>query len=436
MEKVQASFKGIIPFLVFIAVYLGSGIFFQMQGTAMAFYQVPAPVAILAGIAVAFAFFKGTISQKFYDFIEGCGNHDIIIMCMIYILAGAFATVSKTIGGVESAANFGLSFIPAQFIAAGIFVISCFISISIGTSVGTVVALAPIAIELAAKSGVVLPILLASVLGGAMFGDNLSFISDTTIAATRSQGVDMKDKFRINAFIAFPAAAVTTILLLIFGRPEEIISVGEYSYDLIKILPYVFVLVSAAAGLNVFVVLALGTLFSGVIGFAYGSFSVLGWVNEIYKGFTGMTEIFLLSMLTGGLARMSSVEGGIQWILESIKNTIHGHKTAELGIGLLAFVTSMAVANNTVAIIIDGPVAKEITSKYNLDPKRTASLLDIFSCIAQGAIPYGAQMLILLGFTAGAVSPLHVLPFLWYNQILLIFALLAIIFHKSAVKSK
>lgn len=429
-QKVQASFKGVVPFLIFIVLYLGAGIVFQMRGTPMAFYQVPAPVAILAAIAAAFFLFKGSINQKFSDFIDGCGNHDIVIMCMIYILAGAFATVTKTIGGVEAAANFGLSIIPVQFIAAGIFLISCFISISIGTSVGTVVALAPIALELANKSGVGVPLMLASVLCGAMFGDNLSFISDTTIAATRSQGCEMKDKFRANVAISFPAAIIAAVLLLIFARPEQVISAGPYTYDLIKVLPYLFVLIAAALGVNVFVVLGLGTVFAGIIGLSYQSFTFIGWVNEVYKGFTSMTEIFLLSMLTGGLAKLSAVEGGIGWILQSVKKFIKGKKTAELGIGILAWLTAAATANNTVAIIIDGPVAKEISNKYALEPKRVASYLDLFSCIAQGILPYGAQMLILLSFTNGAVNPLQVLPYMWYNHILLIVALISIIVYK------
>ncbi|MGL5722886.1 MAG: Na+/H+ antiporter NhaC family protein [Brevinema sp.] len=436
MEKVQASFKGIVPFLVFIAVYLGAGIFFQMRGTEMAFYQVPAPVAMLAGIAVAFVLFKGDTQTKFYNFIEGCGNHDIMIMCMIYILAGAFATVTKAIGGVESAANFGLSIIPAQYIAAGIFFIACFISISIGTSVGTIVALGPIGIELATKSGVSTPLIIAAILGGAMFGDNLSFISDTTIAATRSQGCDMKDKFRTNAKIAFPAAFLTIILLLIFGRPEVIVPTGiDNTYNLVKVLPYLFVLVTAAFGWNVFIVLVLGTIFAGIIGFSTGAFTLIGWVNQVYNGFTGMTEIFLLSLLTGGLARMSTVQGGIAWILQSVQNVIHGKKTAELGVGILSSLAGMATANNTVAIIIAGPVAKQISNKYELDPKRVASLLDIFSCIFQGILPYGAQMLIILSFTQGTISPIEVLPYMWYSFILLFFVLGAIVWTSRPQKA-
>ncbi|MGL4394729.1 MAG: Na+/H+ antiporter NhaC family protein [Brevinema sp.] len=432
MKNTQASFKGIIPFLVFIILYLGAGIAFHMQGVGMAFYQLPAPMAMLAAIIVAFMLFRGSIQDKFNHFVDGCGNHDIMIMCMVYILAGAFATVTKAIGGVESAANLGLSIIPPQYIAAGIFTIACFISISIGTSVGTIVALGPIGIDLASKSGVSAALIIAAILGGAMFGDNLSFISDTTIAATRSQKCDMKDKFRVNSVIAFPAAIITIILLLIFGRPETIVTVSSYEYNWVTILPYLFVLIAAANGLNVFIVLVLSTIFAGVIGFASGAFTFMGWVNQVYNGFTGMTEIFLLSLFTGGLARMSKEEGGISWILKNVKKMIQGKKTAELGVGILSSLTGMATANNTVAIIIAGPVAKEISNKYDLEPKRVASLLDIFASIVQGILPYGAQMLIILSFTQGAVGPVEVIPFMWYSFLLLGMTIISIMIPKKA----
>ncbi|MGL4525103.1 MAG: Na+/H+ antiporter NhaC family protein [Spirochaetia bacterium] len=431
MEKIKPSFLGIVPFLVFIALYLGAGIFFHTKGVSMAFYQVPAPIAMFAAICVAFIFFSGSIKEKFNQFIEGCGQHDIIIMCMIYILAGAFATVTKTIGGVEAAANFGLSIVPAQYITAGIFAIACFISISIGTSVGTIVALGPIAVQLATQASISLPLLLAALLGGAMFGDNLSFISDTTIASTRSQNCEMKDKFKVNIFIALPAAIFTLILLLIFGRPDVVIQPTEYSVNFIKILPYIFILVASALGGNVFLVLILGTVFAGIIGMVSGNLNFIGWINEVYTGFSGMTEIFLLSLLTGGLARMSFVQGGIAWMLESIRKLIRGKKTAELGIGLLSSVTDMATANNTVAIIIAGPVAKEISTQYNLSPKRVASILDTFSSIFQGILPYGAQMLILISFTQSTVDPLSILPFMWYSFALLIMSCVSIIWTNN-----
>ncbi len=425
-KKVVGSFKGLVPFFVFIGIYLGSGIVLQSKGVELAFYQLPAPVAAFAGIIVAFILFKGSITEKFDTFVRGCGHQDIIIMCVIYLLAGAFAGVSKAMGGVDSTVNFGLTYIPAQYIAAGLFIIAGFISTATGTSVGAIVAIAPIAVGLAEKGGLSLPLVLSAVMGGAMFGDNLSIISDTTIAATRTQGVEMKDKFRINILITAPAAILTIILLVIYGRPEILPEVQNYDFNLIKILPYIFVLGFSLLGINVFAVLTGGIALSGMVGFYYGDFTILSFSNEIYNGFVGMNEIFLLSFLTGGLAAMVTKAGGIQWLLEKIQSGIKGPKTAQLGIGALVGLTDMAVANNTVAIIINGSIAKKLCAKYKVDPRKSAATLDIFSCIAQGAIPYGAQMLILVGFTAGKVSPLEVIPLLWYQQLLLLAAITSI----------
>lgn len=429
--KEKSSFLGLVPFLIFIGIYLGSGIILNSLGVELAFYQLPAPVAIFPAIIIAFLIFKGSIKEKFETFLEGCGHQDIITMCIIYLLAGAFATVSKTMGGVDSTVNLGLAFIPPNYIAPGLFLIAGFISTATGTSVGSIVSLAPIAVGLAEKSGVSMPLILAALMGGAMFGDNLSIVSDTTIAATKTQGVDMKDKFKENVKIAAPAAILTLILLIIFGNPDSIPAITEYNYNLIKVLPYIFVLILAVAGINVFVVLTAGIGISGVIGLYYGSFSLLGYSKEIYNGFTGMTEIFLLSLLTGGLAALVTKAGGVEWIIGVIQKNIKGKRSAEVGIGVLVALTDVAVANNTVAIIINGPIAKKIAKKYDVCPKRSAAILDIFSCIAQGAIPYGAQMLILLSFTQGKISPLQVIPLLWYQMILALFTILYIIYKKN-----
>ncbi|BDR82200.1 sodium:proton antiporter [Clostridium tetani] len=417
-NSVKASGKALIPFLVFVSIYLGSGIILQAQGVEMAFYQLPAPVAIFCGIISAFFILKGTINEKFDALIEGCGNKDIIIMCTIYLLAGGFAAVSKAMGGVDSTVNLGLTFIPPQYITVGLFVITAFISISTGTSVGSIVAVGPIAVGLAEKSGLAMPLVLAAVMGGAMFGDNLSVISDTTIAATRTQGCEMKDKFRINIFIAAPAAIITIILLLILGRPEVAPSIQTYDYNVIKVLPYLFVLILALIGINVFVVLTGGIILSGAIGLFYEEFTVITFSQEIFNGFSGMIDIFLLSMFTGGLAHMITKAGGIEFLLQRIKRRVKSKKSAELGIGILAAITDAAVANNTVAIIINGSIAKEMCNEYKVDPRRSAAMLDIFSCIMQGIIPYGAQMLILLSFTKGAVTPFQLIPLLWYQQLL------------------
>ncbi|MGL5377677.1 MAG: Na+/H+ antiporter NhaC family protein [Cetobacterium sp.] len=428
-NKLEGSFKGLIPFLVFIGIYLGSGILLDLNGVEMAFYQLPAPIAIFPGIIVAFLLFKGSVKEKFETFLKGCGHEDIITMCIIYLLAGGFAVVTKSMGGVDSTVNLGLTYIPANYIAPGLFLIAGFISTATGTSVGSIVSLAPVAVGLAEKSGVSMPLVLAALMGGAMFGDNLSIISDTTIAATRTQGVEMKDKFRVNIKIAAPAAVLTLILLVLFGKPDSTPETISYTYNLLKILPYIFVLGLSLIGINVFLVLTSGIALSGIIGLFYGDFTWLSYTKEIYNGFTGMTEIFLLSLLTGGLASMVTKAGGIDWIMSTIEKRIKGIKSAQLGIGLLVALTDAAVANNTVAIIINGPIAKRISKKYNVDSKKTASVLDIFSCITQGAIPYGAQMLIMLSFTNGKVSPFEVIPLLWYQMILALITLGYILYN-------
>ncbi len=424
--KNKGNFVGLIPFLVFVGIYLGSGILLNARGVEMAFYQLPAPVAALIGIICAFLLFKGSIEEKFKTFVEGCGHADIIVMCIIYLLAGAFGGVSSAMGGVDSVVNAGLTFIPPQFIPAGLFLIGAFIATATGTSVGSIVALGPVAVGLAERGGLSLPITLAAVMGGAMFGDNLSIISDTTIAATRTQGVEMKDKFKANIKLAAPAAIITLGLLLVMGRPETIAEVESYSYSLVKVLPYLMVLILAVAGMNVFAVLTGGIILSGAIGIAYGDFTLLGLGSEVYNGFSKMQEIFLLSLLTGGLAHMVTKAGGIQWLLDVVEKRVTGRRSAQLGVASLVSLTDAAVANNTVAIIINGSLAKTLGEKYGVDGKRNAALLDIFSCIVQGIIPYGAQMLILLSFTNGAVTPFQVIPLLWYQQLLGVFALVSI----------
>lgn len=428
-KKANGSFKGLIPFLVFIGLYLGSGIILDSMGVELAFYQLPAPVAIFPGVIVAFLLFKGSVKEKFETFLAGCGHQDIITMCIIYLLAGGFAIVSKSMGGVDSTVNLGLTYIPSHYIAPGLFVIAGFISTATGTSVGSIVSLAPIAVGLAEKSGVSMSLVLAALMGGAMFGDNLSIISDTTIAATRTQGVEMKDKFRVNIKIAAPAAILTLILLIAFGKPEIAPEIGVYAFNIIKVLPYVFVLTLSLIGINVFVVLTAGIMLSGAIGLYYGDFTWLGYAKEIYNGFTGMTDIFLLSLLTGGLASLVTKAGGIDWIMSTIEKRIKGVKSAQIGMALLVTLTDMAVANNTVAIIINGPIAKKISDRYGVDPKKSASVLDIFSCVAQGAIPYGAQMLIMLSFAGGKVSPFDIIPLLWYQMLLAIFTIMYIFYN-------
>ncbi len=433
MEK-KANGLALIPFAVFVGVYLAVGIVLQMQGVDMAFYQLPAPIAALLGVIVAFIMFKGTIDEKMVRFLRGCGNEDIMIMCFVFLFAGAFTTVSSAMGGVDAVVNLGMTVIPPQFVAAGIFVISGLIGLATGTSVGTVVAVTPIGIGLAEAGGLNPYLVVAAVICGSMFGDNLSMISDTTIAATRSQGVEMKDKFRANFAIAIPAALITVVLLLVFGRPEVVPEVESYSFEIIKILPYVFVLVASLIGWNVFLVLTGGVVLSIVIGVATGSFTLLAAAGSVYEGFTGMFEIFLLSMIMGGLAAMVQEEGGIEWILVKVKGLIKGRKSAEVGIATMASLADVATANNTVSIIICGQVAKELSETYDVDPKRTASLLDIFACVFQGIIPYGAQVLMATALIEGLSSPFQVISLCWYQYIVVIVAIVSIFFAGKGKK--
>ena len=427
-EKSKANGIALIPFIIFIVSYLGIGTKLIIDGEPMGFYGFKSPIAVILGIIFAFILLKGSIDEKFQVFVEGCGNDNIIIMCIIYLLAGAFSAVSKEIGGVEATVNLGLSVIPPNLITVGIFLIACFISISTGTSVGTIVAIGPIAVGFAEKSNIPMAFMIATLIGGAMFGDNLSVISDTTIAATRTQGVAMKDKFRTNIAMAIPAMLITVVLLLIFGRPETPPVIENLEYNFIKVIPYIFVLITAVAGVNVFIVLTFGTILSGAIGLYYGAFNLLGYSNVIYDGFVGMFEIFLLSMLTGGLAAMVTNAGGIEWLLIKIKSLIKGRKSAEIGIALITMLTDAATANNTVAIIIGGPIARSISEEYKVDPRRSASLLDCFGSITQGFIPYGAQLLMAVQFTNGTVTPFQVMPYLWYQFILAFIVILSIFF--------
>lgn len=440
-REIKPKFYALIPFIVFVLLYLSAGIVLDLLGYELAFYAIPSPIFILIGIIFAFVIFKGTIDGKFNIFVKGCGDENIIIMCLIYILAGAFSAVTKASGAVDSVVNLSLSVIPVQFVTAGIFLISAFLSTATGTSVGTIVALGSIAVGIAEKGNLSMAMVIGALVGGAMFGDNLSIISDTTIAATRTQNVSMKDKFKMNFKIALPAAVITFILLLMFGKPSGTVDLDVLEFSVLKILPYLFVLIAAISGMNVFIVLTGGILLSSGIGMAMGSFAVAEGSNIlitisklIYDGFVGVFEIFLLSMLTGGLASMVREEGGIEWIITKMRKMIKDKRSAELSISGLISLTDAALANNTVAIIVIGSVAKELSEDYGVDPRRTASLLDIFSCVVQGIIPYGAQLLIAAGLTAGAISPLQIIPFMWYSALLAIFALLSIYVRFSDVK--
>lgn len=422
----------LLPLAVFLILFLGSGIYFHLQGEEMAFYQFPSPVAAVIGIIVAFIIGKGSISGKMKTFIEGVGESNIIIMCMIYLLAGGFSSVAEAMGGVDSTVNFGLSIIPSSIILPGLFVIAAFVATAMGTSMGTIAAVAPIAVDMASKAQLPLAVAVGAVVGGAFFGDNLSMISDTTIAATRTQGCEMRDKFIMNFKIALPAAIITIIIMLISGTSGQVPS--DLNYSLIKVIPYLSVLILALLGVNVFLVLIIGTVMSGAIGLADGSFTFIEFTQHIYAGYEGMGEIFVLSLLIGGLANLIAKEGGIDYLINAVSSKIKSKKGAEVGIGVLVSVADICTANNTVAIVLTGPMAKQIADEHGIDPRRSASILDIFTCVWQGIIPYGAQML--MAGSIAKLSPVEIMPYLYYPYILAIVTLIAIATGFPKVKDK
>ena len=428
-ERPQPRAIALLPLLLFLLIFLGSGTYYSLIGTEFAFYQIKAPVAILPAIILAIFLAREGLNRSLDTFIAGIGNSNIITMVLVFFLAGAFATVTGAIGGVTATVNMGLSFIPPAFVLPGLFLIAAFISTAMGTSMGTIGAVAPVALGFAEATGISVPAAMGAVIGGAMAGDNLSIISDTTIAATRTQGVAMRDKFKLNLLIALPAAVLTLILLFILGDTATEPALADYQFLLV--LPYIAVLLLALSGLNVFAVLMTGILLSGITGMFLGdAYSVASWGNDIYKGFEGMLEIAVLSMFIGGLSAVMKREGGLAWLRQTIQNITAklGHAGRRSGEGAIAALVSLAnlfVANNTVAIIVSGSVARDLAGHYNVDRRRSASLLDIFSCVVQGLIPYGAQIL-LAGSLAG-VSPLILAGQVHYCWLLGAVAIVAII---------
>ena len=409
MKSTKKSGIALIPFLVFIVVYLGAGLIYQAKGEEMAFYMFPSVTAMFLAVLVAFCMGKGSISEKFEIFAKGAGNVDVLTMLVIYMLAGAFANVAGSMGAKDATVNLGLALVPPALLAAGLFVIAAFFGTATGTSMGTISALIPIAIGVAEKG-------------------NLS----TTIAATRSQRVEMRDKFRVNFLIALPAAVITLILLLVFGRPESAAPLGDLSYNILKIVPYLAVLGLALCGLNVFAVLVIGIFAAGIIGILTGSMDIAGFAQAIYDGFCGMNEVFFLTLLCGGMSAMIAKNGGINWIIEKLRGVMKGNKSAQVGISALVSACDCATANNTVAIIVAGDMAREVSHTYKVDPRRTASLLDIFSCVFQGVIPYGAQLVVAASLatqastTGQTFSAAGLVGSMWYCWILAAFGLLSI----------
>lgn len=419
----------LLPILFFLVMYLVTSIIIGD------FYKMPTSVPFLIASVIAVAMNrKKSINKKVEVFCNGAGNTNIILMCVIFILAGGFAQVARDMGAVDSTVNLGLSILPGNVLIAGVFVIGCFISLSVGTSVGTIVALAPMAIGIAEKTGVPVGLVLGAVVGGAMFGDNLSMISDTTIAAVRTQGCEMKDKFKMNFVIVIPAAVVTTVIFA-FVHVGNSAALGEnYTYSLIKVLPYLGVLIAALAGVNVMVVLTGGTLFAGAVGIYTGAFDVWGLSQAIGKGISGMSELVVVTLLIGGMVEVVKYNGGIAFLLNFITSRIRSKKGAELGISSLIAIADICTANNTIAMVIAGPLAKEIGDKYKVDPRRAASLLDTFSCFCQGIIPYGAQLLVASG--AAGITSFEIMRYLYYPYLMGICALIAIFVGIPRIKDR
>lgn len=419
----------LLPIGVFLVLFLGMGI---ITGD---FYKTPAIVCFLIALCVAFLQNrKVSFGDKLKIIAKGVGDENIITMCLIFLCAGAFSGAVTASGGVDSTVNLGLSVLPAPFAVAGLFIIGCFISVSMGTSVGTVAALTPIAVEISNKTGFGMAVCVGAVVCGAMFGDNLSMISDTTIAAVKTQGCNMKDKFKENFLIVLPAALVTVVIFFLITGNGSFEVAEELTYNFWKVIPYLFVLIGALIGINVFVVLIGGTVMSVIVGVATGAFPISDIFVAIGDGVVGMYDITVISIIVSCIVSLVKEYGGIRFVLNVIRKGIKGQRGAEMGIAALALVVDACTANNTVAIVMAGPIAKEISDEYNVDPKRSASLLDIFSSVGQGMIPYGAQLL--TAATIAALSPIDIMPYLYYPVLMALSALAFILFRKRSKQEK
>ena len=416
--------KGLLalsPLMVFITLYLVTSII------AGDFYRVPITVAFMAASVYAVAISGGmSLAKRIDTFSQGASTNQMMLMVWIFVLAGAFANSAKAMGSIDATVNLTLALLPPQMLLAGLFLAACFISLSIGTSVGTIVALTPIAAGLAQHMGTSVPMLTAVIVGGSFFGDNLSFISDTTIAATQTQGCKLSDKFRVNSFLVMPAALIIFILYIVIGKqvqaPDQ-----QPPIDMLKVVPYIVVLVTAIFGMNVMAVLTLGILLTGVIGIATGSYDLYGWLGSMGQGILGMGELIIITLMAGGLLAIIKQQGGIDYLIRLLTRRVSGKRGAELSVAALVSMVNVCTANNTVAIITVGGIAKQIGDRYGIDNRKCASILDTFSCFTQGLLPYGAQMLMAAGLAQ--LNPVAIIPYLYYPFAIGIVALLAIIFR-------
>lgn len=421
-QKARAA--ALLPFGVFIALFLGTSFLSNN------FYSVSMMVPFLGAALFAIFSTRGVTMQERIDiFCKGAGDANIIIMSLIFVLAGAFSALASQIGAVDATVNLGLSVLPHNLLITGLFIIACFISFAIGTSMGTIVALVPIALGIAEKSGSPIALAVGSVVGGAMFGDNLSMISDTTIAATRTQGAELRDKFRMNFKVVLPAAILTSVILLFSSSTGLEVAAQTESYEIAKVLPYVVVLAAALLGSNVVVVLTLGIISAAAIGLIDGSLTYVSMMKSMSDGMMGMAELVIIALLIGGMVEIIRHNGGIDYLINLIGKRVKSQKGAELGIASLVSAVDVCTANNTIAIVACGPIAKNISDKYGLKPKRVAGIMDMFSCSVQGIIPYGAQLL--AASTAASITPFEIMKYLYYPYLMGVAALMAILFYKK-----
>lgn len=432
----KGNFWALIPLIFFVVVYfIGSYILGD-------FYALPVLVLFVMALFVAFLQFpKVPFNEKIKSFAKGAGDENILIMVLIFLLAGAFGELSKNIGAISSTINFALTYVPPQFVVAGLFMVACFISTSLGTSVGTIVALAPIAVGLENNIEGIMAIALAAVIGGAMFGDNLSFISDTTIAATRTQHVGMKEKFRVNFKMVLPVAILVFIIYSLMGwnMLDGSVQIKVEDYELIKIFPYILVFVLALVGLNVIWTLGIGIIVAALIGIFTGSIDFLTILKSINDGFAGMFELSVLCLIIGGVVGIIRMNGGVDYLLQMVTQRINSKRKAELGIAFLVSLVNLAIANNTITIVIVGPIAKDISDKNGLEGSRVASILDTVSCFIQGMVPYGAQILaamaaanmLLADKQMPLMSPIDVMQYLYYPFLMGIVTFLVILLRKN-----
>ena len=423
----------LVPILVFLALYLGNGIYYEYINPVedgMGFYVMSVVIAFVIALIVALMQNRElTFDEKIHICAQGIGDDNITIMLFIFLVAGAFSGIASAAGGASSTANLLLSIIPARFAVPGLFLIACLISMAMGTSVGTVSVLVPIAVPVAASTGVHLPLCIGTVVGGAMFGDNLSFVSDTTIAATKTQGAQMKDKFRANFKIALPAALLTMVLLVVLSLRGGVAEIGQFEYNIWQALPYFVVLVAAICGVNVFLVLCSGVVLFIVVGMATGSLTIASAFSSMGNGASGMFETMIVTILVASIGALMKENGGFAAILAFIRRHSNSKKGGMFGVGLLTLLMDIATANNTVAIVLAAPIAKEISREYQISPKKTASLLDTFSCIAQGIIPYGAQLLV--ASSLAGITSMSIMPFLFYQFLLLVTVSISIVTDKE-----